>query len=71
MFLLPANLRATSLHCVLILTRVKKDFTHKYNNGNILHRGQMWRKVKVVVTFSLEHVKKAQKGSRGLALLFP
>jgi len=71
MFLLPANLRATSLHCVPTLTGVKKDFTDKYNNWNILRRGQMWRKVKVVVTFSLEQAKKTQKGSRGIALLFP
>lgn len=41
MFLLPANLRATNLHCVHTLTGMKKDFTHKYNSEDILRKGQM------------------------------
>jgi hypothetical protein len=65
MFLLPTNLRATVLHYVPTLTGMKKNFTHKCNSGDILCRGQMWRKVRVVVKFYLEQAKNAQNGSRG------
>ena len=60
MFLLPANFRATSLHCVDALTGVKALLTNVIL-GTFCVEAKWWRKVKLVVKFTLEQAKKAQK----------
>jgi len=61
MFLLPANLRTISLHCVHTLTGVKTLLTNIVV-GTFCVGTKWWRKVTVVVKFKLEEAKKAQKG---------
>jgi hypothetical protein len=70
MFLLPANLRATSLHCVHTLTGVKTLLTNVIV-GTFCVEDKWWRKVKEVVKFTLEQAKRSPKGSRCIDLLFP
>jgi hypothetical protein len=70
MILLPANISATNLHCVHTLTGVQTSLTN-IRVGTFCVESKWWRKVKVVVNFTLEQDKKAQNWSRGIALLFP
>jgi hypothetical protein len=70
MFLLPSNLRPTSLHCVRTFTGVKTLLTNIVV-GTFCVEAKWWRKVKLVVKFALEQAKEAQKGSGSIALLFP
>jgi len=70
MFLLPAKVRARSLHCVHKLTGVQTSLTNIIV-GTFCVEAKWWRKVKVLVNFTLEQGKKGQNVSRGIALLFP